>query len=215
MNHLSLAKLYILSIIGVAAVFILQNGAALSGPFAILSFSASLISPFLLFFHNTLPLFFRAIHKQELKLLSIAPLIELLVTLYIALTITTFGYQLATNPGADSLVSIQAHLLHVSQIFAENLWYMGTFLALFLTIKRYTSIPPVWTITITTLAAGIFFGLLHFNTYAGNLTQIILLIGITSSIQVLLYIRTRNILVPFLAHLLYNLLLFGITLIPS
>ena len=51
----------------------------------------------------------------------------------------------------------------------------------------------------------IIFGLLHVNTYSYNIIQILLLQGLGSIFEIFGYLKTKNLVIPIIIHLLINL----------
>lgn len=99
------------------------------------------------------------------------------------------------------------------QLFGEELFSLLPFLAIMylaftkLHLSRTASIVVAWVLT------AIWFGAAHLPTYDWNLVQCFLVIGLARVVLTLAYIRTKNILVSFGAHLLTDWVIFTFTLI--
>lgn len=99
------------------------------------------------------------------------------------------------------------------QLFGEELFSLLPFLAIMylaytkLHLSRTASIVIAWILT------AIWFGAAHLPTYDWNLVQCFLVIGLARIVFTLAYIRTKNILVCFGAHLLTDWGIFTASLI--
>lgn len=101
------------------------------------------------------------------------------------------------------------------QLFGEELFSLIPFLALLyfcytkFHLSRTASIIIAWVLT------AIWFGAAHLPTYDWNLLQCFLVIGLARIVLTLAYIRTKNILVAFGAHLLVDWGIFTLTFIQG
>lgn len=127
----------------------------------------------------------------------------------------------AANSATDSVLSggtlgvIGFYLGTFIQLFGEEIVTILPFLAVlywFYTkakLSRKTGIILAWSIT------AVWFGALHLPTYGWNVVQAIVLIGIARLALTLAFIRTKNILVSFGAHLLNDWATFTLALIAT
>lgn len=101
------------------------------------------------------------------------------------------------------------------QLFGEELVTILPFLAVLYwlyskaKLSRKTAIILAWVIT------AIWFGALHLPTYGWNFVQAIVLIGAARIALTLAFIRTKNILVSFGAHLLNDWATFTLALVAA
>lgn len=101
------------------------------------------------------------------------------------------------------------------QLFGEELVTILPFLAVLYwsyskaKLSRETSVILAWVIT------AIWFGALHLPTYGWNIVQAIVLIGVARLALTLAFIRTKNILVSFGAHLINDWVTFTLALIAA
>ncbi|MDO7880905.1 CPBP family intramembrane glutamic endopeptidase [Salinibacterium soli] len=65
-------------------------------------------------------------------------------------------------------------------------------------------------VVVSTLGAAVLFGLLHLHAYDWNVLQCVLAIGVISTLMHLTYVRTKNILVAWAFHVLYDLASFAV-----
>jgi hypothetical protein len=78
-----------------------------------------------------------------------------------------------------------------------------TFASKKLKLSRKTSIIISWVVT------AVIFGLLHLPTYNWNLAQSLLIIGSARLVLTFAYIKTKNIWVSSMAHILNDWTLFS------
>jgi membrane protease YdiL (CAAX protease family) len=101
------------------------------------------------------------------------------------------------------------------QLFGEELVTILPFLAVLywlhskVRLSRKAAIVLAWVITAIT------FGAMHLPTYGWNIVQAIVLIGVARLALTLAFIRTKNILVSFGAHLLNDWVTFTFVLIAT
>jgi membrane protease YdiL (CAAX protease family) len=70
-------------------------------------------------------------------------------------------------------------------------------------------------VLIAWVVTAIWFGAAHLPTYDWNVLQCFLVIGLARIVLTLAYIRTKNILVAFGAHLLVDWAIFTVTLLAG
>ena len=91
------------------------------------------------------------------------------------------------------------------QIFGEEMFKIDVFLVVLTLMYRSTGKRRL-SVLVGMLVSSIIFGALHYNAY-GNLLFVICVQGLTSGmIAMYLYLRTKNIMVPYFAHLLLDII---------
>lgn len=127
----------------------------------------------------------------------------------------------ASNAATDTVLAggfwgiVGFYLGTFIQLFGEELITILPFLAILYwlyskaKLSRRTAIILAWVIT------AVWFGALHLPTYGWNVVQAIVLIGAARIALTLAFIRTKNILVSFGAHLLNDWVTFTLVLIAT
>lgn len=155
---------------------------------------------------GNLGLFIKKLRKSDLKLMFIVYVLTFIYSFSVGILLNISGIHINPNPVNTQLGSISFWISFPFQIFAEELIKLFAFLML-LFATYTTSKNRKLSIIIATLITAIFFGLIHIETY-GNLLSVILLQGIGSLFMIYAYVKTKNILVSFIPHLLFDLISF-------
>ncbi|HEO2443515.1 TPA: hypothetical protein VAP34_001703 [Streptococcus agalactiae] len=100
----------------------------------------------------------------------------------------------------------------VIQLYGETIIIIFPFCFCMKLLSMFTPWSKAVTL-ISLVFSGLCFGLSHYSTYAGNLIQLILVIGLSSVGFLITFLRVRNINSAFLAHVLYDSALLFIPLI--
>ena len=95
-------------------------------------------------------------------------------------------------------------IINTLQIFSEEIFRIFLFLILMYFLYKYTNNRKK-SIIISTVLVLIVFGLMHVNTYGYNIIQILLLQGFGSIFELLGYLKTKNLAIPIIIHLLINI----------
>lgn len=95
-------------------------------------------------------------------------------------------------------------IINTLQIFSEEIFRIFLFLILMYFLYKYTNNRKK-SIIISTVLVLIVFGLMHVNTYGYNIIQILLLQGFGSIFEFLGYLKTKNLAIPIIIHLLINI----------
>ena len=96
---------------------------------------------------------------------------------------------------------------HFVQLFGEELFKTNMLLGCFLLLFRKTGNRKS-AVVVATFVTLIVFGLAHYAAY-GSLVQILLIQGLGSIICLFAYLKTKNMLVTYVAHLIIDLIPFG------
>lgn len=98
-------------------------------------------------------------------------------------------------------------------LFGENLFLLLPFLFFLMVLASVLGMPRKPAVIVAVLLAGALFGMYHFRAYDWHLAQMLLVIGAGQVIVAFGYLRTKNILVPFISHLLIDTTIFLVTLV--
>ena len=99
------------------------------------------------------------------------------------------------------------------QLFGEELFSIIPFLAIAAVAYQRFKLSRKTSLIIAWLLTAVWFGAAHLPTYDWNFLQCFLVIGLARLVLTLAYLRTKNILVSFGAHLMIDWGIFTATLI--
>jgi len=117
------------------------------------------------------------------------------------------GIQTHANAAFGETLDIGFFALLFVQLFGEELFKTNMLLGCFLLLFRKTGNRKS-AIVIATFVTLLVFGLAHYAAY-GSIVQILLIQGLGSIICLFAYIKTKNMLVTYVAHLIIDLIPFG------
>lgn len=161
-----------------------------------------LLVPTLIALNGNWGLMFKKIRRKDLKPIIIAVVIQIAYSFMILYILESTG--MTTPSPVDTEVASTTLLSFISmviQLMGEELFQAILLIILmFITCKFLNRKASMAISVIITLAA---FGFLH-EGYYGNLLQVLLVQGLGSLLSLLLYIKTRNIMVSYANHLLYD-----------
>ena len=145
--------------------------------------------------------------RNDFKLIITLIVLELIFSIAIAFIMkSVFNIHGQTNPAIGNLDNIIFWIKFPLQIFGEELLKIIPFL-IFLTIFYKITDNRKISIVISTVVALIIFGIMHLPTY-NNLIYSIIVIGFGSIFTMFGYLKTKNIFVSYLIHLLFDLIPF-------
>lgn len=101
------------------------------------------------------------------------------------------------------------------QLFGEELVTILPFLAILYWLHAKFNVSRKLAIILALIVTAVSFGAMHLPTYDWNVVQALLLIGVARIALTLAYIRTKNILVSFGAHVLNDWVGFTLALVVA
>ena len=131
------------------------------------------------------------------------------------------GGHLAANSATDTVLAggiwgvVGFYLGTFIQLFGEELVTILPFLAVLYWLHAKIKVSRKMAIILATIVTAISFGAMHLPTYGWNVVQAIVLIGIARIALTLAFIRTKNILVSFGAHVLNDWVTFTVVLVVA
>lgn len=162
---------------------------------------------------GNLGLFIKKLRKNDLKLMFIVYVLTFIYSFIIGLVLHISGVHVNPNPVDTQLGSIFFWISFPFQIFGEELIKLIAFLLVL--FATYTaSKNRKLSVIIAALVTAIFFGLIHIETY-GNLLSVILLQGIGSLFMIYAYLKTKNIMVSFIPHFIFDLISFLVIMLGN
>lgn len=162
------------------------------------------IIPLLLLTKCNLSSFFRKISFNDVRLIIVS---YIGYKVYYLIIYALFQITNYTTTSAESQfinMDILILLVNFLQIFSEEIFRIFLFIFLMYYLYRYTNNRKK-SIIISTIIMLIIFGLLHVNTYGYNIIQILLLQGLGSIFEFAGYLKTKNLAIPIIIHVLINI----------
>ena len=105
---------------------------------------------------------------------------------------------------ADSFNLIN-FLVSFFSLFGEELTKFFVFIILFSLLMKYSGNRKV-SIVVATALMLVYFGLMHIPAYSGKVLQVLLIQGLGSIFTVFAYLKTKNIFVSYICHVLIDLI---------
>ncbi|MEA4988474.1 MAG: CPBP family intramembrane glutamic endopeptidase [Anaerovorax sp.] len=153
------------------------------------------------------------IHKKDLLTIFKVLVINLIITA-ITSTILHYFFEASSNPLAGILHSSSLqekfiiYLKIIPMLLGEELITIIPFLIVLEFSYKHLNFSRKKAIIITWVVTSLFFGAIHLPTYSWNIVQAIIGIGIARIVLTFAYIKTKNIWISFLVHLLNDWILF-------
>lgn len=161
------------------------------------------IIPLLLLTKCNLGLFFRKISLNDLRLVIVSYIGYKIYYLIVYGLFQLTNYATTSSDIYFQNMDIFSLIINILQIFSEEIFRIFLLLILMYYLYKYTK-DRKKSIIISTVIMLIIFGLLHVNTYGYNIIQILLLQGFGSIFETFGYLKTKNLAIPILIHILIN-----------
>lgn len=147
------------------------------------------------------------------------PLIILCTLLYYSYSLTMIfilhGAGVGTNGNAVTTnINIFLCLGLIIQILGEELFKVILMLIVMFLVYNFTNKRKISMICGLVISLLIF-GLIHYNSYNGALAQIIFVIGFGSIFYTYAYLKTKNVIVAYISHILIDGIVFGAIILSS
>lgn len=148
---------------------------------------------------------------NDLKLVVLCVLGDLFLLLLIVIiqtilnTVIPFDIINSTQSFGDySSITILAFIASLFQIVSEELFRVIIFLIILYLMYRFTKDRKT-SVIVSAFFSLLLFGLMHANTY-GNIGYCIAVMGFGTFFTLYPYLKTKNIVLSILVHIIYNLL---------
>lgn len=163
----------------------------------------SVLIPIIYVLKGKFELIFRKPEMKDIKLILLC-----LIGYYIyTISITMLIDVLHMAPVENAIFSVNMNLVFwitvFIQLLGEELYKLAVFLILMHLLYKFTKNRKI-SIICSAIVALLSFGLMHYYSYNGNLAQIICVIGIGGLIYFYPYLKTKNILVSYIVHILID-----------
>ena len=167
--------------------------------------------PFIIATGGKLGSLFKKPKLSDLKLVILCVLGDLFLLLLIVIintvinTIVPFDIINTTQSfGEYSSITILEFIVSLFQIISEELFRVIIFLVILYLMYRFTK-DRKKSIIVAVFFSLLVFGLMHANTY-GKISYCIAVMGFGTFFTLYPYLKTKNVLLSILVHMIYNLL---------
>lgn len=148
-------------------------------------------------------LFFKKLRLNDIKLIILCVIGAYIYVILIRLILFPVG--MTAHIGLDSGVSLITIVNLFLQVLGEEFFKVFILLIVMYVVYRITRNRNM-SILIGIITSMIIFGLAHYDAYDGKILQILLIQGFGSIFEYYAYLKTKNILVTYLIHLIQNLI---------
>ena len=167
--------------------------------------------PFVIATGGKLGSLFKKPKLSDLKLVILCVLGDLFLLLIIVIIQVTLStlvpvdfIHTTQSFGEYSSITALAFLVELFQIVAEELYRVLIFIVALYLMYKFTKNRKT-SIIIATIISLLIFGLMHINTYP-NIAFCIIVMGFGTFFTLYPYLKTKNVLLSILVHMIYNLL---------
>ena len=154
-------------------------------------------------------LVFKRFQKGDFKFIIKIVIIGIFFSIAILTIVETLGMTVPENQISKLLDSLSFWIAFPFNILIEEFIKLGPFLAILAFLYQTTKLRRFSIIIATIITLG-YFGLLHAESIETIIPSVII-IGIPSVLDVYAYIKTKNIMVTYLTHIFFNIVLYGIS----
>jgi membrane protease YdiL (CAAX protease family) len=158
---------------------------------------------------GNLSLFFKKVKRENIKLIIICTVLPFIYSMFMIFILEYLKISLESTiePTSTTLLSIINMLV---QLMGEELFKIILLIIAMSIIYHFTKNRKL-SIIISSIITMTIFGIAHYQY--GPLIQILLIQGLGSIFDLYAYLKTKNVLVSYLAHLLYDFIPFIMELI--
>ena len=148
-------------------------------------------------------LFFKKLRLKDIKLIILC-----IVAIYIyvvGIRLILFPVGMTSHAGLDSGVSLITIFNLLLQVMGEEFFKVFILLILMYVVYKITRNRNM-SIFVGLIASMVIFGLAHYDAYDGKILQILIVQGLGSIFEYYAYLKTKNIWVSYLIHLIQDLI---------
>ena len=150
-------------------------------------------------------IFFKKISLKDIKLIILLLIGMYIYSIVMGAVIVRLTGSIAGHSEMNTVPSLIFVISMIIQIFGEEFFKIFLLLILMYLVYRFTNNYKS-SIIIGLIGSMVIFGLCHYMAYNGRILQILLLQGFGSIFEYFAYIKTKNIWVSYLLHLLRDIL---------
>lgn len=178
-----------------------------------LIFGLSTLVPILYVSRNNWNLFFRMPNSNDIPLIILCALLYYLYS--IIMLYILHGAGVGTNSNVITRhIDIILYLCLIIQILGEELFKIILMLTVMFLVYSFTSKRKISMICGLVISL-LMFGLIHYNSYNGALAQMIFVIGFGSVFYTYPYLKTKNVIVAYLSHILIDVIVLAGVILSS
>lgn len=166
--------------------------------------------PVLYVSRGNLSLFFKKIRKNDIKLIIACVILPYIYSMVMLAIIEVFKLapQAQVEGGSLTVISIVCILV---QLMGEELFKIILLVIVMYAVYHFSKNRKL-SIGISVISTMIVFGAVHTGAY-GTLMQVLLIQGLGSIFDLYAYIKTKNVLVSYTAHVLFDCIPFALELL--
>ena len=150
-------------------------------------------------------IFFKKISLKDIKLIILLLIGMYIYSIVMGAVIVRLTGSIAGHSEMNTVPSLIFVISMIIQIFGEEFFKIFLLLILMYLVYRFTNNYKS-SIIIGLIGSMVIFGLCHYRAYNGMILQILLLQGFGSIFEYFAYIKTKNLWVSYLLHLLRDIL---------
>lgn len=176
-----------------------------------LIFCFSLLIPLLYYSNWDYSLLFRKPTRQEIKLAVLLFIGYIIYAVVVGEILYLLG--LSGTATSDSLgVTLESTVSLIFSMMGEELIKFIPLMFFLRLFYKYTNDRKL-SVVLSTAIILIYFGLLHYDPYTSTIISVLLTQGLGSMFELYGYIKTKNLFVPYITHLLTDAVIFIIILL--
>lgn len=150
-------------------------------------------------------LFFKKVRFKDLSLIFYCVVGIFIYSIIMLLIIEFFTGPTVQHVDMSQAVTIMSLLAMVVQLFGEEFFKIFLLLLLMYIVYKFSHNRGL-SLFIGLVGAMVIFGLVHYEAYEGRILQIILVQGFGSMFEYFAYLKTKNIWVAYLVHLIRDII---------
>lgn len=184
----------------------------LDGNVSSLLFCLVVLIPIIYVSKGKLGLFFRMVERKDIKLIILCLLGYYIYSFAMLYLLEQLALVPPPNPVLDANMDLVFWIMAFIQLLGEELFKISIFLIVMHIAYKATSNRKL-SMVCAVIIALVVFGLAHFDTYGGNLAHVILIIGFGGIFYFYAYLKTKNVAVGYIVHVLIDGIPFFMTVI--
>lgn len=178
-----------------------------------LAFCLTLLIPLLYFSKWDYSLMFHKPTKNEIILAVLMFVGYMTYSIALGFVLDPLGLSgTPTSDGMTSFVTLDSTIGLIFSMMGEELIKFIPLMFFMRVVYRFSENRSL-SIAISTVIVMIFFGLIHYNPPENTLISVLLMQGLGTIFEMYGYMKTKNLLVSYLSHILTDALIFGLVLL--
>lgn len=145
-------------------------------------------------------LFFKKLRLKDFGLVILCVIGMYVYSIVISMILTAF-LGMAPHTSAGEQVTLMTALGMLIQLMGEEFFKILLLLLIMYVIYKLTSNRGM-ALSIGLIASMVIFGIVHYNAYSGRILQIILIQGFGSIFEYYAFLKTKNVWVGYLIHII-------------